>query len=439
VTPRFHAALVASIAILGTTFSALPVRADHDHDPRPALSGDVVRTWNRIAQDTVRAESAIDAQAARVYAMVDVAMYDAVNGILSRRGSNDRDHALVPPQGAPAFGHPVAAAAAAAHAVLVGLYPARAAAFDAQLATDLAALGPDSRVHAGRQWGEDVGAAVLEARADDGSSPNETQPAGSGVGVFRAAWSGVQFRNLKPFAIKDAAVYVSPGPPAMDSTDYAGAYAEVKIVGNAAIPDAAKLATYQYWALGAGTSQPPGAWIEVARVVSASRSLDLADTARLFALASMAMADTVAPTYLTKFNVRFWRPTTAIREGDLDPNPSTEGDPAWSARAGTVGGSPEHWSGHSSFSASAAAVLTGFFCNDAIPFDLTVVPGGPTRHYDSFSAAAAEAGRSRVGGGIHFEFSNQAGLVAGRGVAAEVLAGSLLLKRGATHFGACPR
>jgi hypothetical protein len=249
----------------------------------------------------------------------------------------------------------------------------------------------------------------------------------------------VQFRNLKPFAIKDAAVYVSPGPPAMESTDYAGAYAEVKIVGNAAIPDAAKLATYQYWALGAGTSQPPGAWIEVARVVSASRSLDLAETARLFALASMAMADTVAPTYLTKFNVRFWRPTTAIGEGDLDPNSSTEGDPAWSARAGTVGGSPEHWSGHSSFSAAAAAVLAGFFCNDAIPFDLTVVPGGPTRHYDSFSTAAAEAGRSRVGGGIHFEFSNQAGLVAGRGVAAEVLSGSLLLERGPTHFGACPR
>jgi hypothetical protein len=436
---QFRAVLVASIAVLATTVSPPIANADHDGDGRRPLFGDVVRTWNGIAQDTVRAENAIDAQAARLYAMVDVAMYDAVNGILSRRGSNDRAHALVPPQGAPAHGHPVAAAAAAAHAVLVGLYPDRTAIFDAQLATDLAALGPDSRVHAGRQWGEDVGAAVLEARADDGSSPNETQPAGSGVGVFRAAWSGVQFRNLEPFAIADAAVYVSPGPPALDSTDYAGAYAEVKIVGNAAIPDAAKLATYQYWALGAGTSQPPGAWIEVARVVSASQSLDLAETARLFALASMAMADTVAPTYLTKFHVRSWRPTTAIREGDLDPNPSTEGDPAWSARAGTVVGSPEHWSGHRSFSAAAAGVLAGFFCKDAIPFDLTVVPGGPTRHYESFSSAAAEAGRSRVGGGIHFEFSNQAGLVAGRGVAAEVLAGALLLKGGPTHFGACPR
>src|SRR6187455_3027256 len=93
VTSRFHLPLVATLALLGTTFPASPVSADHDHDPRPALSGDVVRTWNRIAQDTVRAESAIDAQAARVYAMVDVAMYDAVNGILSRRGSNDRDHA----------------------------------------------------------------------------------------------------------------------------------------------------------------------------------------------------------------------------------------------------------------------------------------------------------------------------------------------------------
>jgi hypothetical protein len=429
--------LVASIAILSTTFSALPVRADHDHDPRPALSGDVVRTWNGIAQDTVRAESAIDAQAARVYAMVDVAMYDAVNGILSRRGSDDRDHALVPPQGAPAFGHPVAAAAAAAHAVLVGLYPARAAAFDAQLATDLAALGPDSRVHAGRQWGEDVGAAVLEARGRR-LEPERDTARGLGRRRLPRGLVGVQFRNLKPFAIRTPPCTSARARPPWTAPTTRGVCGgedrrQRRDPGCREARDVSVLGSRR------GHEPASGAWIEVARVVSASRSLDLAETARLFALASMAMADTVAPTYLTKFNVRSWRPTTAIREGDLDPNSSTEGDPAWSARAGTVGGSPEHWSGHSSFSAAAAAVLEGFFCKDAIPFDLTVVPGGPTRHYDSFSTAAAEAGRSRVGGGIHFEFSNQAGLVAGRGVAAEVLSGSLLLERGPTHFGACPR
>jgi hypothetical protein len=152
------------------------------------------------------------------------------------------------------------------------------------------------------------------------------------------------------------------------------------------------------------------------------------------------MCDTVAPTYKTKFVYRFWRPATAIREADTDDNPNTDADPTWAPRAGGIGGTPEHWSGHSSFSAAAARALAGFFCDDAIPFTLTTdsAPGGAARVYPSFSAAEAEAGRSRVVGGIHFQFSNEAGLVAGHGVAAEVLAHKLLRKHGPTHFGACP-
>src|SRR5262249_1011174 len=83
-------------------------------------------------------------------------------------------------------------------------------------------------------------------------------------GQFRATWSGTQFRNLLPFAIADPKVYVSPGPPDLTSLDYAAAFAEVKLLGNAAIPDADKFATFQFWSLGAGTDQPPGAWIQIA-------------------------------------------------------------------------------------------------------------------------------------------------------------------------------
>jgi hypothetical protein len=404
-------------------------------------SGDIIRTWNEVALNTARVKNASDAHAARLYAMVHVAMYDAVNGIYSKRGFIDRKHALVPPTGAPAFGNPIAAAAAAAHAVLMGVYPDQGAVYDAQLAADLAALQYPSLVLLGRLWGANVGSDVLAARANDGSSPNEVQPAGAGPGQFRAAWSGVQFRNLAPFAIADSSVYTGAGPPALDSLDYAAALAEVQLTGNAAIPDAAKLATYNYWALGGGTSQPAGWWLQATREASLSRNTDLEDTARLFALVSMGLADSVAPTYMTKFTYRFWRPTTAIREADTDGNPNTIQDPAWSARAGTVGGSPEYWSGHSSFSAVAAAILAGFFCDDAISVTLASdsVPGD-VRSYASFSEAAAEAGRSRVFGGIHFEpDGNQGGLAAGRAIAAEVLKTALLLKKGPTHFGACPR
>src|SRR5262245_60844770 len=109
----------------------------------------VVRTWNQLALNTARVKVLSDAQASRLYAMVNVAIYDAVNGIASRRGSQDRDPALVPPDGAPPQGDLVAAAASAAHAVLVALYPDLSAQFDAQLATDLAGLGRTGPVTAG--------------------------------------------------------------------------------------------------------------------------------------------------------------------------------------------------------------------------------------------------------------------------------------------------
>jgi PAP2 superfamily protein len=406
---------------------------------RPFAQGDVVRTWNDLALKTVRAKSASDAQAARLYAMVNVAMYDAVNGLATK--GRRREAALVSPAHG-ADGDPSTAAAGAAHDVLVGLYPDQAGIYDAQLATDLSAAKSRGQAAHGREWGGRVADGVLAARANDGSSPPETQspPAVLQPGDFPASWSGVQFRNLKPFAIADPDVYVSPGPPSLDSLDYAAAFAEVKLLGNAAIPDPAKSATFQFWSLGNGTDQPPGAWLQLAQTVSASRSLSLEDTARLFALESMAMADTVAPTYKTKFVYHSWRPTTAIRQADSDGNPNTTQDATWSARAGSVGSSPEHWSGHSSFSAAAATTLAGFFCSDHIPLTLVTdsSPGAQPRTYSSFSEAATEAGRSRVFGGLHFEFSNQAGLGAGRGIGAEVLSKKLLLKREPTHNGDCP-
>jgi hypothetical protein len=271
---------------------------------------------------------------------------------------------------------------------------------------------------------------------------SDIHPPGAGPGQFRAAWQGGP-RHLAPFAIANPEVYVSPGPPALGGLDYAATFAEQKLLGNAAIPDAAKLATFQFWSLGNNTSQPPGAWLQVAITVSSNPSMTIGESARLFALQSLAMVDTVAPTYETKWQHFSWRPRTAIREATApgDTNLLTDGDATWSPRSGSEGSSPEHWSGHSSFSGAGAKVLQGFFCADEIPFTLTTdsAPGGTPRRYPSFSAAEAEAGLSRVVGGIHFNFSNGPGIAAGRAIAAEVLATKLLLKRGPTHVGDCPR
>src|SRR5262245_4209080 len=400
---------------------------------------DPVRSWNEVALKTVRLKKASDAQAARLYAMVNVAMYDSVNAI---GVTPVREYALVPPTGAPLLANRYAAAAAAAHAVLSQEYPdLQSTLYDPQLGSDLDSLGRGgSGVVAGQNWGASVGAYVRTLRMNDGSLPAETQPAGSGPGQFRADWPGAQFRNLLPFGIADSSLYRGYGPPTLDSPAYATAFAEVKLLGDGRVPDSESLATYQYWSLGSGTSQPPGAWIQVALAVTAEDSLPLASMTRLFTLVSMAMADTVAPTFSTKYTYHHWRPLTAIREADTDGNPVTEPDPSWTPRAGSAGSSPEYWSGHSSFSGAGAAALAGFYCNDKMPFKLTTdsAPDGAARKYKTFSAAANEAGRSRVLGGIHFEFSNKEALTSGRAVAAEILAKKLLLRVGPTHRGTCP-
>jgi membrane-associated phospholipid phosphatase len=404
--------------------------------PAPAVAeprSDSVRVWNEFALAAVRATRATDADAARTYAMLNVAIYDAVNGLAGPA----RAPALIPGPG-PRGADPHAAAVAAAHAILVQLDPDRTAGYDAQLQADLAGLRPGHQRDAGVRWGREVARRVVASRADDGSTPVQSQPAGSGPGVFRAEWSGVQYRNVRPFAVVNPAVYVPGPPPALDSLDYAAAFAEVALLGDAGIPAPDKLATFQFWSVPAGTDQPAGEWVKIALTVS--HGLPLPTAARLMTLLTMTLADVTVPTVGTKFTYRHWRPTTAIREAETDGNPSTQPNPNWAPRAGSTGGTPEYPSGHSSYSGAAAAVLAGFFCADNIQFTHTTdtAPDGQARTYPSFSAAAAEAGRSRVFGGQHFEFSNQAGLAIGHGVATEVLATRLLKRTGPTHHGSCP-
>jgi membrane-associated phospholipid phosphatase len=415
-------ALVLSLAGVG---SSVPAAAE------PRL--DSVRVWNELAVAAVRATRATDADAARTYAMLNVAVYDAVNGLATPA----RTPALIPGPG-PRGADPDAAAVAAAHAILVRLDPDRTMGYDTRLQADLARRRPGHRRDAGVRWGREVAERVVASRADDGSTPVQSQPSGSGPGVFRAEWSGAQYRNVRPFAVVNPAGYVPGPPPALDSLDYAAAFAEVALLGDAGIPAPDKLATFQFWSVPAGTGQPAGEWVKIALTVS--HDLPLPTSARLMALLTMTLADATVPTVGTKFTYRHWRPTTAIREAETDGNPSTQPNPNWAPRAGSTGGTPEYPSGHSTYSSAAATVLAGFFCTDNMRFTHTTdtAPAGQARTYPSFSAAAAEAGRSRVFGGQHFEFSNQAGFAIGRGVATEVLATRLLKRTGPTHHGSCP-
>ena len=176
---------------------------------------------------------------------------------------------------------------------------------------------------------------------------------------------------------------------------------------------AEQTAIAQFWADGPGTVTPPGHWNVIATDLSAQRKLSLTENARLFALLNIALADAAILCWDCKYDCNFWRPITAIREADTDKNPATEKDPAWTPLLETPP-FPEYTSGHSTFSSAAATVLAAFFGSDEIPFSTTSdAMQGFSRTFHSLSEAAAEAGLSRIFGGIHFMSANQQGLASG--------------------------
>ncbi len=383
-----------------------------------------VTRWMGHALQTVRDRNIGTPNSGRLYAMVGAAIYDAVNGIDTVEGDT-REHALVPATGAPDGASRDAAVVAAAHAVLRSFVPVTSdygAFLDGLRDAEIEALGAaDPSVIAGRDWGAYVGQQVVALRSNDGTQSALNMPAGTGIGEHRAAFDA-RFRNMVPFAIASKNRYLSEPPPALTGFEYAEAFDDVKRFG-AQDGDPERNAISEFWIAEANTTREPGTWPQaLLAIVQQQGTVDsLSDSARLFALVTMAIGDAVAVVWDIKATYFTWRPTVAIREGDADGNPLTLGDPAWTSRSGAVGGSPEYNSGTSAFAGAAAAVLERFYCSERVAFcfETDNAPSGP-RCYSSAMEAAREAGRSRVYQGIHFQFSNADGRRVGRLIGSEV-------------------
>lgn len=408
-----------------------------------ASTGNVATRWVERALDAVRSGSPATHTstpgAARTYALTTVAMYDAVNGIESAARVSSRRPAIIGSYAAaPASGDPRAAASAAAHRVLSSLFARNVAVkdvLDRAHEVELVDLGPVSGVESGRAWGASVGNQVLQLRAADGTQSEESLEAGSGPGTFPRRFNGAQFRNMTPFGIATVSPYRSSGPPPLASEAYADALNEVKVLGSSADTDPERTAIARQWLAEGRTVRETGLWFKAALDVVARQGTvaALPDTVRLFALIGMGVADAVTVSWNDKYDSHYWRPGDAIRQADLDGNPATEADPTWSPRNGTCsattvascgvfGGTPEHTSGTSTFAGAAAAILAGFYCTDAISFSFAGEQQGVApRTYSGFSEAAREAGRSRIYGGIHLQFSNEAGREAGKGIGREIV------------------
>jgi hypothetical protein len=405
-------------------------------EARTLMAADMVLEWNEVAVEATRVARLSPNVQTRALAMVHGAVFDAVNGI-------EQDYApYLVQRRAPIWASEEAAAAVAAHGVLVSLLPAQQATLDAALASSLAAVRDGPAENAGVAYGKLVADRMLAERADDGSTdvvtyvpgtdPDDWQPTPPGF----APAALPQWATVEPFGITSPDQFRADPPPSLDSPEFTAAFNQMKVIGAATGSTRTDEQTdiARFWAGPSGTVQPPGHWNNIAREVADAQDNSLAENARMMALLNIGMADALITAWDSKFEYSFVRPVTAIRNADNDGNPDTAADPAWSPLL-TTPGHPSYMAAHSSLSATAATILAEFYGNDAIAFTSSaeIAAGGPTitRSFDGFWEAAQEAGASRIYGGIHWSFDDQAGLQAGRSVG-EFVADNLLRPRGST-------
>jgi hypothetical protein len=374
--------------------------------------------WNQTLLVIVRTPGAQPAtiHPTRSFAIMHAAIYEAVNAI-------DGTHQpYLVRLGASHFASQEAAAAAAAHEVLVKLYPSFQATLDAQLQQALAQL-PNRGKADGISIGNTVADRILALRSNDGSN---AQPIpyvfGNAPGDYQSTPPNfpkqpqfTHWSRVTPFALESASQFRPGGPPRLAGDRYSDAFDQVKLLGIAgsttATPDQAL--TGRFWN---GAIQ--NYWNEIAQTASLAHGLTTAQNARLFALLNLSFADGVIAFYDAKYTYNFWRPVTAIRAAAADGNPDTEADPNWLPEVGNTTPDPSYPGAHAVISAAGAEVLISFFHTDHLEFSVTseVMPG-VERSFTSFPAAAEEATLSRIFAGVHFLFDLTTGQRLGSDIA----------------------
>ena len=410
--PRARGAV--SLVLLGV-LAALPT-------PAHAQSFDTVATWNRILNEAVVVPGANPPTVFvhRPMAIVSVAVFDAAN-------SFDRTYHPYATWVEPAPGASRdAAVAQAAHDALVAVLPSLRATFDAALAASFAGI-PEQAARDGSAVGAAAAAAILEARANDGWG--RTPPAyrlPSLPGYWKATPPANQpatfthYPDVTGFIIENGRRFLMEPPPPLTSPRYAADFDEVKAIGR--VDSTARTGEQTQMARlwhGVGTSTTsPALWNRVLADAARVQGWSGMELARGFALQNMAQHDALLTSFTGKFLYGFWRPITAIREADIDGNAATEPDAGWAPLLNTPP-YPGHPGNRACLSASQSRVLERLFGRDGIAFEVTwLVPNAAavTRAYAGFGALADEEARSRIWGGIHFEFES----LASRGVCTQL-------------------
>lgn len=394
-----------------------------------AAKADIFDDWTEQWLDTIRVVGGAPCPIARNTAILYVGIFEAVNSI-------QQDH--VPYMGhvtVPGEARKEAAISAAAHKILVSLYPDRQPIFFDQHTADLAAIPNDTATANGILVGEAAADQILAARAGDltdfdppytylpdpGSyrptPPDFHQP------PFNPGWG-----STLPWTMSEGSQFRPKGPNGFRRLDrllrspgYARQLNEVKMLGErysqARTADQTEIAWF--WANDRdGTFKPPGHLLDITRTVASQQGLSLDERVRLFALVGLALGDAGLVAWDMKYStdVDLWRPVTAIREADTDRNGRTQPDLEWLPLLEFSPPFPAYTSGHATFGAAHAAVMRGFFGTDEVTFTIGTdepIVSDVTRTYTRFTDAGRENGVSRVYLGVHFRFDADIGYASG--------------------------
>jgi len=367
--------------------------------PLDALAN-VVLEWNQIANRTLTAASVAGNPRARALALTHVAIYDAVTNVEGRYAP------VVARMDAPPGASAIAAAAVAAHAVLVQLAPSQKEKLDQALAASLAAVPEEKARAAGTVVGSACAAAVWKDRIDDAlTAADEYRPhTTAGAWVPTTAPLFPEYAQAKLWGVVKNSHYRPGPPPALESAAWARDYNETRALGgrNSKVRTPDQTDAVKFWtqpALVSTIDQVAGQLVEM-------KKPSLADTARLYAHLHMAASNTFGADWDAKFHYNFWRPVTAIRNGDRDNNDATEREATWTPLNATPM-HPEYPSQASMLASVIKAIVERHFGADAGPF-VMVEPtseGKLKRAFPNVAAIAREMTDVRIWGGVHFRSS----------------------------------
>jgi hypothetical protein len=368
--------------------------------PTSSAHADVITDWNIKAGEIVVESKLGTPPAIRVMAVVQTAVHEAVNASQGNQSSVD------------------AAVAAANRATLSRLMPAQQSSIDTAYQEALAKIADGPAKTAGITAGEQAAAAVFARRADDGAATAETyRPhAAAGAYVPTASPAAPTWSQRKPWLMTSAAQFRPGPPPALGSDTWARDYNEVKSLGSrkSTQRSAEQTEIARFWEY----SLPP-IYHGVVRSVGQMPGREVSQNARMFAAVAQAMDDAMIAVFDAKYHYNFWRPATAIRNGDNDGNEATEREVSWTSFIDAPM-HPEYPSAHSILAAAVATVLKAEVGDGTMPVLTTTSPTakGVTRRWTNVNDFTREVASARVYEGIHYRTSTDVGITMGRQIGA---------------------